>query len=60
MGEIFADQRVIRIKLLGRSVQAVAVFGDGQADDPDLRSVDSIQQGHAGFTGEYHLGERRR
>ena len=58
MAEIFTDKCVVRIKLLGRSIQAVAVFGNGQADNPNRRSVDSIQQGRAGLTREYHTGER--
>ena len=52
------DQRMVRVELLGRAVQAVAVFGDGQADDADLRLVDRVQQSGAGLAGEHHVGQR--
>ena len=57
MHEIFANQRVVRIELLGRSVQAVSVFGNGQADDPYLRPIDNIQQVRAELAREHHIGE---
>ena len=56
--EVGPDQRMLRIELFGRAVEAVAVFGDGQADDADLRPGDGVHQGGAGIAGEHRFGER--
>ena len=56
--EVGADQCVIGVELPCSRIQAIAVLGDGQADDPDLRARDRVEQSGARIAGIDDLGDR--
>ena len=58
VGEVLLDQGVFGVEALGGAIEAVAVFGDGEADDANGIGVDGAQEVGGGLAGENHARER--
>ncbi len=44
VGKVACDRRVAEVQLLRCGIQAVAIFGDRQADDPNEGTIDRVQE----------------
>ena len=58
MRKIMNDEWMIAVECPGGGVAAIAVLGDGQANDPNCRIIDRVQRRLRGLAGENHLADR--
>src|SRR5208283_4601362 len=58
MREILDDEWMVAVEGPGRGVAAIAVLGDGQANDPNRWIVDRVKRRLRGLASEDHPADR--